>query len=315
MDSDPSITCDCCGAAFEPTDRFDIRFQLPDVAFADPDKPRKSPMDELLMVKGEGAFLRVLLPVRLSSGSELVLGTWMRVSVTDAQRAFEVWNDPAYAELRLEGELANAIKPWGDRLLGAKVTAGVRDVDEIPYVDGSTDNYVARVIGDEWDHDRVLERMSAALPFRVRVDLGDGWSIERTPGLGAGFADGYDRFTGPGRAVAVGVMTDTQGRGVEESFRGLTKGIRPVPDEDKVLIRADDEIRYAEAVTSRQDDGRTEHALFGLVVREGTALDIQCHYQDPADRAWALHVWRSASFSAPAVPSEGEGDGNEASSA
>lgn len=297
MNHDPAIACSCCGETIEAADRFDIRLHLPDVAFAEPDRPRKSPHDALLIVEKEGTFLRVLLPVQLSSGSELVFGTWLRVDEDDARRAFKVWNEPSYADLRLEGELANAIKPWGHRLLGAKVTAGVRHVDEIPYVDGSPDPYVARVVGEEWEHDRVLERMPMALPFLVRTDLGDGWSIERTPGLAAGFADGYDRFTGPGRSVAVGIMTDQRGRSVEESFQGLTAGIRPVPDEDKVLIRGEDEIRYAESITT-ENDGRTGHALFGLVVRGGTALDLQCHYQDPADRAWALHVWRSVAYAA-----------------
>lgn len=195
----------------------------------------------------------------------------------------------------------------GEKLLGAKVTAAVRDIDEIPYIDGSPDPFVARVVGEEWNHDRVLERMPVTLPFPVRTDLGDGWSIERTPGLGAGFSDGYDRFTGPGRAVAVGVMTDTRGRSLEESFQGLTAGIRPVPEGDKVLIRGDDEIRYAGAVSAERA-GRTGHSLFGLVVREGTALDIQCHYQDPADRAWAMHVWRSASFSAAEAVTQSQGE-------
>lgn len=296
MNQDPAIACPCCGEAIEATDRFDIRCHLPDVAVKDPDRPRSSPMDALMLVKDEGAFLRVLLPVRLSSGKDLVFGTWMRVSEDDARRAYDLWDDASYADLRLEGELANAIKPWGERLL-APVTAVVRDVNEIPYVESSPDPFVAQVIDEEWDHDRVLERMPMPLPFHVRTDLGDGWSVERTPGLKAGFADGYDRFTGTGRSVAARVLTDPRGRSPEESFQGLISGTKPVAEQDKQLIRTEDEIRYAEAITTELD-GEPIHALFGLVVREGTALDVQCHYQDPADRAWALHVWRSAAFSA-----------------
>ena len=295
MNSDPAIACSCCGTAIEPADRFDIRVHLPDIALKDPGKPRSSPMDALLLVKGEGAFLRVLLPVRLSSGSDLVFGTWMRIGDDDARHVFDIWEDASYANLILEGTLGNAIKPWGDRLLGAKVTAVVRDVNEIPYVERSEDPYVSRVITEDWDHDRILERMPMPLPFPVRTDLGAGWSIERTPGLSAGFADGYDRFAGGGRMVAVSALTDSRERSVEERFQGLIEGIRPVPDEDKLILRSDDEIRYAET-TAAGKDGETEYALFGLVVRTGSALDLQCHYRDPADRAWALHVWRSASY-------------------
>lgn len=120
---------------------------------------------------------------------------------------FDIWDDPSYADLILEGTLGNAIKPWGDRLLGAKVTAVVRNVNEIPCVERSEDPYVSRVITEDWDHDRILERMPMPLPFPVRTDLGAGWSIERTPGLSAGFADGYDRFAGGGRMVAVTAAT------------------------------------------------------------------------------------------------------------
>lgn len=297
MTSGPApMTCSCCGTAIEPSDRFDIRLHLPDVALEDPERPRRAPMDEMLLVKGEGAFLRVLLPVRLSSGWELVFGTWMRIGGDDARRALEIWNDPAYADLVLEGTLANAIKPWGDRLLGGRVTAVVRDTREIPYVDRSEDPYVARVISEEWDHDRVLERMPFALPVPVRTDLGNGWSIERTAGLSGSVADRHNRFTGPARAVAVSVLTDSASRSIEAFFLDLTNGILPVPDEDKVLVTGDEEIRYAEMVVIEQDGGGVDHALFGLVVRKGTALDIQCRYQDPDDRAWALHVWRSARF-------------------
>src|SRR5260370_753148 len=107
---DARVTCSCCGTVLPDTDRFDARFGLPDVALTAPETARHQVNAGLLRVQGQGCFARCLLPVRLSGGLELMLGTWMQISDADLERARALWDEPAYADLVLTGTLANAIK-------------------------------------------------------------------------------------------------------------------------------------------------------------------------------------------------------------
>jgi hypothetical protein len=76
----------------------------------------------------------------------------------DLQRAFAVWWEPGYADLRLDGFLANSVEPWG--LLAAPVSLDVRDTEQAPYCSASSDPGLSQVLADEWPHETVL----AALP-------------------------------------------------------------------------------------------------------------------------------------------------------
>jgi len=107
----------------------------------------------MMQVPGVGAFVRVLLPIRLDRGHTLTYGVWLGVHPDDLQRAFAVWWAPEYADLRLEGLLGNAIQPWG--LLGVPVIATVRDPEQTPYVTESADALMSKVLNDTWDHETV----------------------------------------------------------------------------------------------------------------------------------------------------------------
>ncbi|RJL35567.1 DUF2199 domain-containing protein [Bailinhaonella thermotolerans] len=132
MTFDTAVTCACCGRPLYDTDRIDMRFGLPDIALDLPESAREKVNGGLLRVRGHGCFARCLLPVRLSGGLELVLGTWMEIGEEDLEHARAVWDDDAaYGELVLTGTLANAVKPWGEAR-GARLTAVVRDPEEIP---------------------------------------------------------------------------------------------------------------------------------------------------------------------------------------
>jgi hypothetical protein len=54
----------------------------------------------------------------------------------------------------MAGWLANAVRPWG--LLGTAVQTVVRDPDETPYCENSSDPQLNRVLHEEWPHDLVL---------------------------------------------------------------------------------------------------------------------------------------------------------------
>lgn len=144
-----------CGRPLDSHNK-DLRFLLPDAVVAVPEDQRELSWggDALLAARGVGHFVRVLLPVRLVGGFGMRFGTWIGVSEADATRAWLIWDDPAYADMELEGRLANVIPPWG--LYGARVKARVRDPAELPYVFESSEEPVMRVLAGEWDHEDVF---------------------------------------------------------------------------------------------------------------------------------------------------------------
>lgn len=99
-------------------------------------------------------FVRALLPVRLTGGFTVTYGVWVGVHPDDLQRSFQVWWEPEYSDLRLNGFLGNAIQPWG--LLGQPVELAVLNADQTPYCVGSSDVDLAAVLSREWPHDEVL---------------------------------------------------------------------------------------------------------------------------------------------------------------
>lgn len=157
-----------CAECGRPTDDHDrhVRFRVPDPVLAAGEAPAEDlwttdpdPLRAVLLQRqGVGAFVRCLLPVELSGGYTVTFGVWVAVHPHDLQRAFRAWHAESYPELVLEGRLANALPVWG--LLAAPVRAGVRVVDETPYVMSSSDDVLQEVLTRRWSHEQVL----AALP-------------------------------------------------------------------------------------------------------------------------------------------------------
>jgi hypothetical protein len=113
----------------------------------------------MMQVPGAGAFIRALLPVTLTGGYSVTYGVWLGIHPDDLRRTYDVWWEPAYQDLRLEGRLANAIPPFG--LLASPVVATVRDVEETPYCTESNDAELSRVLTQEWEHTMVLASLPA----------------------------------------------------------------------------------------------------------------------------------------------------------
>lgn len=111
----------------------------------------------MMQINGFGAFVRVLLPVRLEDGYQVTYGAWLAINPAKLTETFAVWWEPEYADLRLDGFLANTIEPWG--LLGAPVVATVRNPDETPYLTESSDPQLAAVLTTTWPHDQVLSHL------------------------------------------------------------------------------------------------------------------------------------------------------------
>jgi hypothetical protein len=158
--------CSQCGRALDQHDSHDrhVRFTLPDPVFAAPDRERTAGIwmshesagaSVMMQVPDIGAFVRVLLPVRLTGGHTLTFGLWLAIDPAELPPIFGVWWEPQYADLRICGWLANAVPPWG--LLATPVETVVRDPDETPYCVRSDDPQLDAVLHDEWPHELVLD--------------------------------------------------------------------------------------------------------------------------------------------------------------
>ncbi len=125
------------------------------------------PLDKqvLLQVPGVGAFVRALLPVRLTGGFAVTFGLWLAVDPADLKRAYELWWEPEYQDLAFDGWLANDIPVWG--LVGTPVRAAVRSADQTPYCVESSDETLAAVLRDEWAHDLILEAVISSVEGRA----------------------------------------------------------------------------------------------------------------------------------------------------
>lgn len=112
-----------------------------------------------MQVPEVGAFVRALLSVHLTEGHQLTFGLWLAIDPSRFSEAVAAWHAPDYADLRLDGWLANAIPPWG--LLAAPVHAVVRDPGHTPYCDSSTDPDLTAVLRDEWPHEAILAAVAS----------------------------------------------------------------------------------------------------------------------------------------------------------
>jgi hypothetical protein len=288
--------CSCCGAPLDGVD-LDVRSALPDAILALSPEQRASAWgnSDFQRVEGVGGFLRCLMPVRLTGGGSVTYSVWLRLDDGQLRHANAVWTKPAYADLRLRGEVANAIRPW-PQLLGETAGAEVRDAGTLPYLVAEDDTLLSRVLTEVWDRDDVLSRIWHPLPVSVRQQVTTNWSIERTGGLGPTTADGLMMFTGPGRTVHVEVFDTppavTAGEAIEEvsgTLPGQCEGERSEHDGELV--------RRAFWLTAI-GDGPPQHELYGYAATAGSIFCVTCLYDDASDLVWAQSVWRSARYDA-----------------
>ena len=158
-----SAACPTCGRLLDEHNRH-LRFKVPEPVLTVPEQDRPSLTwgnDVLMQVQGVGAFVRILVPIRLTGGYTVTYGAWLSVHPDDLRRAWEVWMVAAYGDLRLSGTLANMLPGWESESYGKPVEAAVLNVDHVPYAVESSDEFMRRVIQDQWPHAIVLD---AAVP-------------------------------------------------------------------------------------------------------------------------------------------------------
>ena len=110
----------------------------------------------MMQVEGVGSFVRILVRVKLTGGYTTTYGAWLSVHPEDLRRAWEVWTIPAYKELRLQGVLANILPGRLAETYRKPVEAAVLNADHAPYAVDSPDEFMSRVIQDEWPHEVIL---------------------------------------------------------------------------------------------------------------------------------------------------------------
>lgn len=158
-------SCPNCGRPLDEHNRH-IRFGVPEPVLSIPEKERPALTwgnDVLMRVEGIGGFVRILVPVKLSGGYTVTYGAWLSVEYADLRRAWEVWKDDSrYQQLRLTGVLANMLPAWEEETYVKPLEAAVLNVEHTPYAVDSTDEFMRRVLQDEWPHELVL---SAIAPY------------------------------------------------------------------------------------------------------------------------------------------------------
>ena len=163
--------CSTCGRTLDEHNRH-IRFGVPEPVLSIPKEERAALTwgnDVLMQVKGIGGFVRILIPIKLTGGYTVTYGAWLSVDSPSLHRAWEVWEDEAYKDLRLTGVLANMLPGWEDETYASPIEAAVIDTEHTPYAIASTDEFMDRVLKDEWPHEVVL---TAIAPFEQSASSG-----------------------------------------------------------------------------------------------------------------------------------------------
>ncbi|WP_143230803.1 DUF2199 domain-containing protein [Actinosynnema sp. ALI-1.44] len=289
--------CNCCGQTITTSGQIDFRLYRPEVAIDMPRDAVHAVNPGLLRVDGVGAFARCLLPIALTEGVTMVFGAWMKISDADLERAASVWHEDAYKDLVLQGTFANVIKPWGEEILDAPLTAVVRNVDEIPYVDASDHPLLHRMLTEPWNRDYVLGFFGVALPVTFRESIGGDWTIERTAGLAARVEGTTLTFTGPGRTVHIDQFTAGRDRPAEEFLNTLLKGAPDVPVSQSSRQETGVEVRYCFWLANTVD-GKQQNEVYCFVAWPGAVLRVVFVHDDPSEteRAWAMHVFNSVQY-------------------
>ena len=153
---DWTATCSDCGGPAGLSGRLG----LPDGVDPARIPPGIDPYQENFMplTRGE-CYMRALVRIPLvGKHPEMLYCVWLRASDADVRHVADVmWDDePAYSRLTVRAVLANALPGLG--FLGAQVTARVRDVAELPYVEESEDAGLARVLTEPQPYETAVPR-------------------------------------------------------------------------------------------------------------------------------------------------------------
>ena len=107
-----------------------------------------------------GGFVRALLPVPLTDGRTATIGVWISVDADVYAHVTKVGlGELDYTQMQFEGRLANSLEPWGQRIFGAPVSAGLPPGAtrlQMPHVLGSPAPEISAVLTGRWRAEDVL---------------------------------------------------------------------------------------------------------------------------------------------------------------
>jgi hypothetical protein len=145
--------CPACGRNVSGLDR-EVTFGFPDEVFALSDEERVTRVTgfgkSFITLGSDRFFLRVLLPVQLDIGREFRFGVWIELSMHEYKRIWDLWDEPEYSAVSVEGVLANAVPPWADAIGGAPCKAATRNATDTLYIESSTQPALATVLTSPW---------------------------------------------------------------------------------------------------------------------------------------------------------------------
>jgi len=128
----------------------DYSFAMPDCAFALPPAERSPRTSQNFAECGSRLFVRALLPIPISDGSELRIGLWHEVSAEQFFAVMRVfWDDAAeYMRQRVDGQVESSLEIAGHDVRGARVTLGARSADQCMFVISATPDWLAALLRD-----------------------------------------------------------------------------------------------------------------------------------------------------------------------
>jgi hypothetical protein len=128
----------------------DYSFMVPDCVFALPPANRSPRNHQNFAECGERRFVRALLPIPVSDGTELRIGVWVEVSADAFHKLVAVFFDdePAYMAMELRGKVESSLKIDEHELSGSPVVLAARTADQCLFVTGGEPAWLASVMKD-----------------------------------------------------------------------------------------------------------------------------------------------------------------------
>ncbi|WP_351235829.1 DUF6348 family protein [Streptomyces sp. NPDC002133] len=124
----------------------------------------------VMVARGVGNFLKVRLPIRLEDGRTVVHLAWVYLPAEVIEDYTRRVHDGTLAGHRFEGLFCNAIEPWGEELLQARVLLGGQRIEadgsiRLSEVLDSEHPLLARILRESWPAAFVLgDRSPGARP-------------------------------------------------------------------------------------------------------------------------------------------------------
>lgn len=125
----------------------DHTFKMPDCVYAQPAAERSPRNQQNFAECGDRLFVRALLPVSISDGTEFRLGVWLELSEDAFFHVMKVWNDePAYLATRVQGVVESSVLINGRDLRGEKLELAPRSASECLFVKSSQSGWVSELM-------------------------------------------------------------------------------------------------------------------------------------------------------------------------